>query len=409
MVNKVKYELLKLAENLGLFALLILVIKVTTNVAGYESIDFKFIYIALVAALLGPIQCLVSVVLVQTLCFYEVIRAGIDVEYMIYSIDPWIRITIYMIGGLIISYAFMLKKEAILKLQDKYDELQEENDKANSYCVSLLKTKDELQKQILLSKDSFGQIYTLEKEMQTFNPRLIFYRAIDAIEKIMETDSVSIYSIDEQTKYGRLIACSDKLSEDIDASINIEDIKDISKQIKNKGIFVNKSLKEDSPDFAMPIYDGDNIVALVMVNDLSFEKHTLYYQNVFYLVVNIIQNHLVKAIKYNELAKEGHCIEGTNIFTYDKLKEEIKVLKDIQDTIDLKYCVCNVTNESGEKIQSSSSAASDLVNIMRTTDILGVDKKNNLTIVLVQLDKDDIDRVQPRFLKHGYRIQLEEV
>ena len=85
--------------------------------------------------------------------------------------------------------------------------------------------KNELENQVIDTEDSFSVIYKTIQGVDSLEIEKVFSGAISAIEKIMKTDQVSIYTLnnDGTNNFMRLKARSIALDDKVPNSIKISD------------------------------------------------------------------------------------------------------------------------------------------------------------------------------------------
>ena len=94
--------------------------------------------------------------------------------------------------------------------------------------------KNQLQKQIVISRDSFNRLYAVTEDLDDPNPRMVLIRTVRVIEEIMEGGSVAIYlRVRADKRYGRLMACSDQLSRRLQPSMDFDAVTRLQENMQN--------------------------------------------------------------------------------------------------------------------------------------------------------------------------------
>ena len=409
MIFNGKQKIKSYFETIGLFIVLCVILKCTKDNSDFRFIDFKLVFIVTVASMYGIRQGILAICLSCMLYIWNIKNSGIDITYLVYSIDSWMPFVMYILAGAVVGYNIDKKKEHIISSNEKYELLSEDYKQLNRSYKDLIGIKEQLQKQILTSKNSFGRIYEIAKELDTFNPKLIFFKAVSIIENILENDSVCIYMVNsENMNFSRLIANSINLSGKLKSSLNLNELPKLKDVVEKNKFFINKDLDSDYPTYAAPIADGNEVIALVMVYNVDFEKHTLYYQNLFQIIINLIQDNLVKSFKYNVLSQDSEYVEGTNIYKPQAFREQLEIVREAKENIQLSYIKAKVSlahNQCGNDIGELSDRVSK---ILRSTDFAGCDESNNCYIVFMQTDYAHIDIIKKRFINAGINLEVEE-
>ena len=407
MVLPKKRELKKYGETILLFVVLCFILNKTTGNTDLKFIDFRLLYVVIISCLYGLKQGILAIILTCISYTTALIGAGIDVSYLIYSIDSWMPYVMYILTGGIIGYYFDKKKHEIDGYKKNYIELYDDNMELKKSYKELMEVKDQLQKQILTSKYSLGKVYEIAKELDTLNSKLIFFKTVNILENIMESDSVCIYMMNSNNhNYNRLMANSFNLSDKVQNTIDLDKLPKLKEAIDKNRFFINKDLDKSYPTYAAPIFDGEDLIALVMIYNVDFEKHTLYYQNLFQITVNLIQNSLVKAYRYNNIYLEKAYLKGTNIYAPKEFAEEIKILEEAKEEMNLKYIKAKLKwdNSKNPDIKEKSEKMSKF---LRSTDFIGCDEENNFYAVFLQTDKQHVNSIKSRFEELEIGLELE--
>ena len=184
MIFNGKQKIKSYFETIGLFIVLCVILKCTKDNSDFRFIDFKLVFIVTVASMYGIRQGILAICLSCMLYIWNIKNSGIDITYLVYSIDSWMPFVMYILAGAVVGYNIDKKKEHIISSNEKYELLSEDYKQLNRSYKDLIGIKEQLQKQILTSKNSFGRIYEIAKELDTFNPKLIFFKAVSIIENI---------------------------------------------------------------------------------------------------------------------------------------------------------------------------------------------------------------------------------
>lgn len=408
MTSKNKREVKHFIETIILFLVLCIALRFKKENTDIRFVDFRLLYVVVVACVYGMKQGVLATILACGNYIYVINSSGTDASYLLYNLDSWLPLVMYVLAGLIVGYNTDSKRQEIAITNEKYELINEDYLNLKGAYKELDSVKGQLQKQILISKNSFSKVYEIAKELDTFNPKLIFFKAISILEEIMESDSVCIYMVNsENVNYNRLIANSFNLSDKLDSSIDLNKLPNLKRAIEENGVFINKQLDVNYPTYAAPIVENGETVAVVMIYNVDFEKYTLYYQNLFQTVVNLIQDNLIKAYKFNELVSKDSYIEGTNIYRAKEFNEHLQVIKDAKEDINLKYVQAKV-----ELVTIKDFTSIDLWNhmkdILRSTDFVGCDENNDFHAVFMQTDVDHMSNIKERFNKAGIYIEMED-
>lgn len=393
-------------ENVFLFIIVILTYSYLNEFSEFRYIDIRLIYVVLIAALYGKTQSIIAMILACSHHGWSIWNLGVDLSYLYYSVESWTPFAMYILGGASIGYLFDKKKDEIESLNNELALLGKKYYFLKDVYKDVCDVKNQLQKQIVVSKDSFGRVYEITKELDTLQPELIFFKTVSIMENIMGVNCVSIYTINNnQLSYARLIAHSTKLSGKLSASLKFDDYPELRNRMFERKLFINKELRPSYPAYAAPIMDGDSFVAMVVVHEVEFQKYTLYYQNLFQIVCGLVQNNVIKAYKYSQKGLESAYLDNTIIYKPKEFEEQLRVLKDAKENVNVSYVQCkaiDLLNVSKEEFSSK------VQRLLRSTDFIGLGSDNQYYIVFMQTDKKNMGLLYNRFKSQEIELEVIE-
>lgn len=393
-------------ENILLFILALLFKKFASDYTDLRFVDVRLMYVVIIGMIYGVKQGLVATVLASVSYVYELSTANIDISFLIYSLNSWMPIVFYMIAGAWTGYMTDKRIDDMEAEKEEHTMVVEKYEFLRSLYNEIRDVKEQLQKQILVSKDSFGRVYEIANELSNFKPELIMFKAIRIIENIMETESAAIYLVaNDDLTYARLMANSVNLQGNLSSTLKMGDLPSLKKAMENREFYVNTDLNNDYPAFAMPIIDNDKVVAIAMIYKLDFNKFSTFYQNLFRIVIGLIQQQLVNAYIYNNAIIKENYIEETVINSEKEFKSKLQTVISAKEELEFNYLVVKVWDDD---LNSSINEFSNKIKqVMRNTDFAGVNSKGEYNIVFMQATIRDFEEIQKRFQKIGLNISQE--
>ncbi len=394
-------KLLPYAENLLVFAgTAWLTISVQDSL--YDMFDFKLIYIILLGILYGNRQSLVAIALSTGLYIYQELDKGREMIAMLYDTNFFFTIATYLFVGLVVGYSIE-RKSALL--QAKQRELTVLDDKyrfLNEVYNDTRAIKDELQLQIMNNSDSFGKIYAITKELESLEPEKIFTSTVSVVESIMKTNTVSIYTVNKYRSYLRLVARSQNAEFNLPKSMKAEDYGYIMELMNEKSFYINKQLKEDAPLLAAPIVSNGEVMAVISLHGMPFENFTLYYQNLFKIVVDLISSSLSRALSYVEATGNQRYIEGTTVLRSEVFAEILESKQVASEKHGIEYVVLALE----EQAAASEEIAKQIAKSLRETDYIGQGVDGTLMVLLSNSSKQDAMYVLERFTNNHIPMKI---
>jgi len=365
------------------------------------DIDYILLYVALIGILWGQKQAYLAMILSTALYTSATLFSGTDIITFIYTPEYLLHISAYILIGIITGYSIekrnrdLESKDLALKsLGGKYDFL-------NGIYNETKIVKDQLQNQIIDTEDSFGVIYSIIQELDSLEIEKVFSAAITAIERIMKTDQISIYTVSDIGKgeFLRLKTRSPLLSEKIPNSIRVIEYKPTKEIMETKNLYINRRLEPDFPVMMAPVLEDRNVIAIVSIHKVPFENLTLHYENLFRTIIGLISNALKRAYFFEASLRDKRYIVNTRILnsnTFEKILEEVKKKK---SELGMSYSLLEITDTD----KSYQEISDSIINSIRDNDYLGLSKKGHIYILLSNTQSSLASLVVERLLKNGVK------
>lgn len=399
------------AQNLLLFAVAAVVASLTPDWSDLRFVDVRLLYVMIVAITFGMRQGLLATALATVSYLGSQLQAGIDASYVLYNVGSWIPFVIYGVAGAFGGYWSDKKRDTYENLSNEYREQQDRYSLLEDLYRELLDVKNQLQKQIVISRDSFNRLYAVTEDLDDPNPRMVLIRTVRVIEEIMEGGSVAIYlRVRADKRYGRLMACSDQLSRRLQPSLDFEAVPRLQETMQTGAMYVNKELDPQYPAFAMPVSNGSFSIALVELYDLPASQYTIYYRNLFQTLVQMVQHNLVQAYTYQMENREKLFVPGTDILTAEAFARERKTLQMASEEYGYPSSIARIlpVEQAGGQGLVPAQLSGRAEPLLRGTDLLGMGQDGQVRAGFLYLDRASRPVVEHRFALHGLRLVWED-
>lgn len=391
-------------EAFAMFIIMSWILPYTQGATDLRYVDVRLLYIALVAVMFGMKIGLFATVLACISYAVGLGKEGIDLTFLIYSVETWIPFIIYGIAGSLLGYMSDRKNDSIEEEEEKFKNLMERYTFLKGIHKEALEVKGKLQQQISASKESFGKVYEVAEQLNTLSPDQVFYHAVDVMTDTIGGCQAAIWLINpEHSFYARRKACSVGVREELPNSLKLDEYPLLMEGFEKENLFVNRELDERYPDFAAPVYHEGKTIAFVAVHGLEVEKFTLYYQNLFKVLVGLIENNLVRALEYEEKRKAEKYLPDTELLNALELAEVLRLMEDEREKAHHTYLKLRVDNFHEYKLAELSVKLRELV---RDNDFAGVDDDGTVLVVLDNARVSDFPVIQKRFAGRGMEVSL---
>ncbi|MCL4378199.1 MAG: hypothetical protein M1409_07465 [Actinobacteria bacterium] len=343
-------------------------------------IDYSIVYIVIMGILWGQTQAYISMILSSALYIGMNLFSGTDLITFFYTPGNLLRLAVYVLAGIVTGYSIERKNR---ELESKELSFQSLKNKymflADIYNETRI-VKNELESQIIDAEDSFSAIYKIIQEVDSLEIEKVFSGAISAIERIMKTNQVSIYTLnnDGTSKFMRLKARSLLLKEKVPNSIIVSEFNAVREVINTKSLFINRKFEPGIPIMIAPVLDDKNVIAVISIHSTEFENLTVYYKNLFQTVTELITNAIKRAYFFEASLKDKRYVANTRIltpYTFDKILSEIKNNK---AELGMSYTLLKVKNPDKPYKEISDR----IVTAIRDNDYIGLSNDENIYILL---------------------------
>jgi len=361
------------------------------------KIDYSIIYIIIMGIMWGQTQAYIAMILSAVLYVGMNLFAGADIVTFVYTPENLIRIAAYILVGIVTGYSIERKNRelesrnlSIQNLQNKYMFL---SDIYNETRI----VKNELENQIIETEDSFSAIYKIIQEVDSLEIEKVFSGAISAIERIMRTDQVSIFTLsnDGSNNYMRLKARSLVLLDKVPNSIKISDFNELGQVVQAKSTYVNRNFTPKIPIMMSPVLEEKNVIAVISIHSTSFENLTLHYENLFQTVVGLITNALKRAYFFEASLKDKRYVPNTRILTSFTFEKILKEIQNNKAELGMSYVLLQVEKNS-EPLEEISER---VVRVIRDNDYIGIGDNDNIYILLSNTKNNYANLVLERLKK----------
>ncbi len=389
-------------ENVLIFILVILIENFLKSDSVFRTIDPAIIYIILVGIYYGTKQSIIAVALSGILYIVNSLNMGKDYLSMIYDTGFVFHLGVYILIGIFTGYVIDSRNARETSDKEKYDTLEYKYDFLNELYNETFRIKSQLQDQILNSEDSFGRTYEIIRELDSLEPQHVFKAALGVLENILKTDKVAIYTVDKKQEHIRLEVKSSKENFIIPKTLNLKNFSEVKEKLIKGEIYINKEFKADLPLMIAPVIDNDKLVVLLMVYNVDFDKFTLYYQNLFKIVTNLISLSVIRAYKYQHDTVASRYINNTILLKSEFFNNMLELEKEEKSENMADYTLLSVK----EKTKNYSELSEAINKCIRETDIAGVGSDGGIYILLTNSNKFDSKVVIERLEDFGVKVEI---
>jgi nucleoside-diphosphate-sugar epimerase len=363
----------------------------------YRYVDFRLLFVVFFGSVYGIRVGMLAVLLAIVSCVLSYYGTNLDWQLMFFNIDNWLPFLIYIAAGVVTGYikdksvsVLELEKEQRSTMEERYVFLYELYDQT-------LKNKRQYQDQLLSYRNSFGRIYNITKRLDNVLPDSVIHEAVVILEDLLQNQSISIYTVNQNATYARLWVSSKNIYSTVQKSIRLNSFRLMLNEIKRDEIWCNKELIDGYPAYCAPVFSHEKITALIMINEVRYEQMTTYYYNLIKVLCGLIKDSLIRALNYDNAIEDKIFIEGTRIYKCYQFENILAAKQKMRGDNVANYELLRINN----RYKDITSLYKIIEKCIRSTDTIGQGRDGYIYIILTQIGQESINMVMDRFLENG--------
>ena len=366
------------------------------SLAGF---DFMMLMVVIVAIMLGGVQPVLAVMLSGVYMFWLNIQDGRPFLDTMLDVTVVLRILNLLIVGTICGYARdhmrAVMHEKTLEVNDLNNELM------TIYRINAANTqiKKMLDEKLAGYDDSLAKMFLITDRLNALNPEKVFFEAVETVSDMMQCFDVSIYAVTGgDFKMCRLIARTPSSDRTYKISVALNDLGGLKEVIIRDEVFANRMMEPDLPMLAAPVFYEQELMSIIMLWDLPFEKLSLYHMNRFMTLSRLIASSLGRAYAYTADIRDLAYVPGTEILTHDAFLDKIKIFNEALEKDAAQFMTIIVSPAKTRKSISNAELSASLRPLLRTNDYIGEvkDAPDSLYVLLSNTDKESLGFVLDR-------------
>ena len=385
--------MVKISELVVLFFFTELLLRLTDSAVIFSIVDFRMAFIVIIATVHGLGFGMWAAALSSVSWLVSKVAAGMNLMTILYEPTNWLAFVFFFLVGALCGYVKLRKDDTIRFVSDQNKLLEDKLIFTRELYEDTYREKRDLKKQIIGSKDSFGKIFDITRKLDTVAPQQLYLRIIETFEEVLENKSITVYSVNSQSTFGRLEVASRDIIQNVSRSISTETYRPVIQKLAQREIWRNTELKTEYPMYAAGVYREDQLILLIFLWRADVDQRSLYYVNLFKILRDLVQISLLRAYDYNQAVFEKQYIENTHIMNEDAF---VRVLsnymalaeKKVSTYVLLEIDPCGRTYEEMDKMLRGK---------VRVNDVIGVTADGKLQILLSQATENDLQFILPRF------------
>lgn len=376
----------------------------TGTLVQFKLVDFRLLFVVLLGSVHGLRFGLLAAVLASASILYSWFLSGLDWALLVFNVENWLPISMYITIGAITGYVHDKKENEIAFQNQQNDLVHEKYDFLYGIYQDITKIKNKFREQLLGYRDSFGRIFNVSQELETYQEDDIFLKALEILEEFLDNKNIALYTLNEKSEFARLTVNSQPLQNKIGKSLNLASIPKVLTAIEKRSIYQNTALDAKYPAYVAPIYNNGLAVALIVIWKAGFDQFSMYYYNLIKVIRGLIQSSLAHASIYLDSNRDEMYISSTKILKPEFFKETLRVRMQMRNNRIADFLLLKLEPKKGDwpayyqKIQKG----------IRTTDHIGTADNGDCYIVLSQANPINVETVIKRLSDLNIKSKLVE-
>lgn len=385
--------LIKIAELILLFLITEMLLYFTDSAVIFSIVDFRMVYIVVMATVHGLGFGMWAAGLSSVSWLIAKVASGTNLLTIFYEPTNWLAFVFFFLVGALCGYIKLRKDDTIRFVSEQNKLLEDKLVFTREIYEDTYKEKRDLKKQIIGSKDSFGKIFDITRKLDTVAPQLLYLRIMETFEEVLENKTITVYSVNKQSTFGRLEVASRDIINTVSRSISTETYSRVIEKIADGEIWRNTDLTTEYPMYAAGVYRGEELVLLIFLWHADIEQRSLYYVNLFKILRDLVQMSLLRAFDYNQAIYEKQYIENTHIMNPEAFEEVLRNYAALSEKKVSTYVMLEVDTKG----RSYGEMDQILQGKMRANDIMGATTDGKLRLLFSQATEKDLQYILPRF------------
>ena len=151
------------------------------------------------------------------------------------------------------------------------------------------------------------------------------------------------------------------------------------------------------PDYFFPIFNGDALALLVMVNRVSHDQMAMYFENMLRIICTLIESALLRAQQYHERFADEFYLPDSRILKKDAFKDVLRVRAQMEEVAISEYSLISVDATP----DTMRDVALQLQKFLRESDVIGEGENGRIYVILSQAKEENIPYVLDRLKNAG--------
>ncbi len=398
--------LFRTIENTVIFLLLAFLTHIQSGYTDMLSTQYLTIYIILVSVSFGISQGIVAAVLVSGYYVFESVSAGYSLTATFSNLNVLLQMVQNLVIAMCIGYVFERKNYTIEEKERRIELLDRQISDLRQINNDLGRIKNEQETRILKYESGLGKLYASIKELNTLSKQDVFWGTLTMIRDITGEKNISLYLRQPDSNYMRQFLFTGQTPKKFPKSVNILSNEALFEIVQNNLFYTNNYLNPNMPSVILPIAINQSVVVLVMIEDMKFEKLTLYSMNILHIVKDLLNDVYRNANIYENLVSQFAFEGSTNIMLAKELQKAIQFAQRGFENSGIEFVMIEFL---ADETQEMSEVTKKARRFLRDTDEIGRLPAGGVGALLLNTSSKDAENVLERLKKNEITAKIIKV
>lgn len=373
--------------------------RVTQTYASVRTVDFWLFYVILMGTIHGA--ALGTLAAVVACLFFGITwgLSGRDPWLLLYEMDNWLPMAMYFLGGALFGYMRDRNAERSQMIQKEMEAVRAESAFLDTMYRQAYGERNELQKQVLRNRDSFGRIFAITKELDTLQPEQVFLSTLNVMEDVLQNKSVAIYAHGGSSSFARLVVQSRQLEDVLVKSLDLNSLPELKAAVTAGNLFVNRQMLRGYPAYCEPIMSDGRMIAMIALWDVPFDQQSAYFQNLFSIMAGLVEASMSRAMHFLSISPDMY-LEHSRVLSEKAFLDALQVYEKMRRQKASLYMLVRLTPEKED--MGAAEFSQKVSHAVRTTDLVGKLGTRGYFALLPQAGEDSQKAVLERFSAAGF-------
>ena len=396
---------LRIAETVLLFLLCEFLVQITDSALFFSLVDFRLAYIVIIATLYGLPYGMGAAALCSFSWIAAKVMDGTSWMTLFYEPTNWLTFIFFFLVGAICGYVKLKKDDQIRFTTEENRLLEAKLTFTRQIYEDTFREKQDLKKQIVGSKDSFGKIFDITRQLNTVDARELYLKIVDSFESILENKTLSVYSVSKDSGFARLEVASRSIMHDVSRSISLDTYAPVMEVLNQGEVWRNVHFLPHMPMFACGISQDDKPLLLIFIWSAQTHQRSLYYVNLFRILCDLTQMSFIRAHDYSRAMHDQQYVGHTILQNASTFRNSLHVFREMEERRVFQFLQLKV--DAGDR--SKEELGTLLSRCVRTNDVAGLLEDGSVWLLLSQAGNEDLKFILPRFERLGLSAQVAQV